>query len=234
MSATGPPVHYEKTAGVLPKGRTALAHLLHALNQPLTGLQCSLELALVGPHNPEHYIRALRDGLELTGRMRILVEAIRELEDVEQDEVDEREVIALETLLQQTVDELVPVSEAKSIQFVMQAEKRLNVKVNRRKLATLFFRLLESALSLAAPDSALHIAGSPISNSNNGSDRGEVCIEMTWLEKTEAPEHSPFSRPELGLLIACAGWKRAGGEWEMVRTNKTQTLTLRMPLAKNN
>ena len=31
------------------KGRSPLAHLLHEFNQPLTGLQCSMELVVAGP-----------------------------------------------------------------------------------------------------------------------------------------------------------------------------------------
>ena len=62
-----------------PQGRSPLAHLLHALNQPLTGLQCSLELALASPRRREEYVRTLREGLQLIERMRILVEGVREL-----------------------------------------------------------------------------------------------------------------------------------------------------------
>src|SRR5271155_2287298 len=61
----------EKTAR-----RSPLGQLLHALNQPLTGLQCSMEVALAAPRTPEQYARGLREGLELTERMRTLVEAI--------------------------------------------------------------------------------------------------------------------------------------------------------------
>jgi len=63
--------------------------LLHALNQPLTGLQCSLELALVSPRPAEQYVRTLREGLELTGRMRVLVQAVRELADLDQEESEQ-------------------------------------------------------------------------------------------------------------------------------------------------
>ena len=61
-----------------------LAVLLHELNQPLTGLQCSLELATVGSHTPEQYVDTIRQGLDLVSRMRMLVEAVREVADIEQ------------------------------------------------------------------------------------------------------------------------------------------------------
>ncbi len=60
-----------------------LSQLLHALNQPLTGLQCSLELALSIPRSPQQYADCLGSGLELTGRMRNLVGAIRALVEID-------------------------------------------------------------------------------------------------------------------------------------------------------
>ena len=49
----------------IPKGRTLLTHLLHALNQPLTGLHCSLELALAGVRSTEQYcLHAAAIGLD--------------------------------------------------------------------------------------------------------------------------------------------------------------------------
>jgi signal transduction histidine kinase len=83
MTGAGPRLAPQRFHGTLPHGRNLLAHLLHALNQPLTGLQCSLELAAASPQRREEYVRTLREGLELTGRMRILVEAIRELADTQ-------------------------------------------------------------------------------------------------------------------------------------------------------
>ena len=91
-------------------GRSPRAHLLHALNQPLTGLQCSLELALAKPQSLENYTRVLRVGLDLTGRMRVLVEAIRELEDAASAGPGEVEPFLLDVLLRDTVSDLSPVA----------------------------------------------------------------------------------------------------------------------------
>src|SRR5208282_797823 len=103
------------------KHRGALAHLLHALNQPLTGLQCSLELAVAGPRPSEQYVRTLREGLELTARMRILVEAVRELADLQtsrqESETPEVEPLLLDALLRDAVTDLLPVAESKRVQI---------------------------------------------------------------------------------------------------------------------
>src|SRR5579864_5175913 len=86
-------------------GRTPLAHLLHALNQPLTGLQCSLELASAGPRPTDVYVRTVKEGLELVSRMRVLVEAIRELADTPPSTGEELIDFRLETLLFDAVAE---------------------------------------------------------------------------------------------------------------------------------
>jgi signal transduction histidine kinase len=224
MSGTGPAgaqTSLSKDGGG--KGRTPVAHLLHALNQPLTGLQCSLELASVGLHTPEQYLRTLREGLELTSRMRVLVEAIRELEDGAREPADPGEWIALESLLRDTANELFPVAESRQVQLVMQCEEQIRMWGSRPKLTTLFFRLLDSVVSLAATGSAIHIT--------TGIQQKNGHIELRWSPATHAPEHSPFSRVELGLLTATAAWKQAGGQWESERSDKTQTLTLRIHLA---
>lgn len=202
-----------------------MAYLLHALNQPLTGLQCSLELSLVSPRSSEQYIGAMRDGLALTARMRVLVEAIRELADAEQPGVDESEVVSLQALLEQTTNELRPIAETKNANIRLYSDAPLPVRAERNRLAALVFRFLEAALSSTAWGSALRITAEP--------DQGHACVSVGWMDGTESPDHSPLSKQELGLLVAQAGWKRAGAEWVSERSGNTQTVKIRLPLACN-
>jgi len=199
-----------------------MAHLLHALNQPLTGLQCSLELAAAGPRRPEQYVRTLREGLELTGRIRILVEAIRELADGQQSESDEVDSFLLDALLRDAADDLVPVAETKSVHLSLMNDSPLPVRACRLRLAALMFRFLESALSLARDGSELRIVAT--------AEREKLCLVVSWSQGP-LPEHSPFSRQELGLLLAQAGWEQAGAEWTCTRTENMQTCTIRLPLS---
>jgi signal transduction histidine kinase len=222
MSAAGPQPAYEKTADTAAGGRSSLAHLLHALNQPLTGLQCSLELALIGPRTSEQYIRGLREGLELTGRMRVLVEAIRELADAEQDGAEAQETISVDTLLKETAEELRPVAEMREINIRVQGETAIRVEACRPKLVAVLFRFLESALSLAVPGSVFRI--------DTGTEPGRSWVAVCWNEGKEVPEHSPFSRQELGLLIARAGWKKIGAHWEAERSENSQRVKVVLPV----
>ena len=91
-----------------------LPELLHALNQPLTSLRCSLELTLLQPRDSEEYRKRLRESLHLTEEIVVLSSGIRELLDVEQPSgLAER--VALEKVLESSVRELLPLAEAQEI-----------------------------------------------------------------------------------------------------------------------
>ena len=202
--------------------RSPLAQLLHALNQPLTGLQCSMEVALAGPRTPEQYVHGLREGLELTARMRALVEAIREVADGEEERNEAPETMELKALLGESLEDLKPVAEVKSVHITLDglaAGSPAVLRAGRRRLVTVVFRLLESALSLAARGSALRIE-------TGGGAPAEAWLRVRW--HAGGPP-SAFSRAELGLLVAQAGFERAGAEWERERTENRETVTVRLP-----
>src|ERR1041385_8862787 len=94
------------------KRQNPLSHLLHALNQPLTGLQCSLELVSARLHAAEEYARTLQDALELTARMRVLVEALREMAESKYSEQARQDRVLLNDLLSTQIEDLLPVSES--------------------------------------------------------------------------------------------------------------------------
>jgi hypothetical protein len=201
-------------------GRSVLEQLLHALNQPLTGLQCSMEVALASPRTPEQYVRGLHEGLALTERMRALVEAIREVADVEEEKKEELETIDLKVLLGEVVDDLGPVAEAKRVRITLDcsATASLGVVAGGRRFSTLVFRLLESALSLAGRGSGLRVEA-------GGAPAGPwICVR--WHG---ARPGTGCSRPELGLLVAQAGLEQAGAEWIEERTEILETVTVRLP-----
>ena len=211
-------------SGTTASGRRCMQHLLHALNQPLTGLQCSLELAASGARSSEQYRAALREGLELTSRMRVLVEAIREIGETSPVEGLNTATIPLMDLVQETVAELEPVARENETNITIEGDGSLAVRSNRREYSTLLFRLFDSALSLARPGSLLRIS---LSREADG-----VCLSIT-LTEGERPEYSPFSRQELGLLVAQAGWERAGAAWTELRSNHSLTCTIKIPRANS-
>ena len=208
--------------------RSPLERLLHGLNQPLTGLQCSMEVALASPRAVEYYVQGLRDGLALTERMRALVEAMREVADAGAETNERPEAIEWKTLLQEVVDDLKPVAEVKGVRITLEgvAVFSVAVKAGRRRVSTLLFRLLESALSLADRGSRLRVEMGLETGIERGSGAEAVWVRVRWYAGLARAE---FSRPELGLLVTQAGWERAGAKWERGRAENLETVTVRLP-----
>lgn len=200
--------------------RSVLAHLLHALNQPLTGLQCSMELAVATSRTPEQYVCTLREGLELTSRMRLLVEAIRELTDPQQNRIGTQESLPLDLLVRETAAGLRPIAEENNLRLVLQYHELLPVKGDRKRLTELTFRLLESGLSLAQSGTEVRITMS--------SEENCAVLVCSWTHAL-VREHSPFSRAELGLLLARAGWEQAGASWSEESVGSVQSFAIRIP-----
>lgn len=200
--------------------RSPLAQLLHALNQPLTGLQCSMEVALACPRTIEQYVHGLRQGLELTERMRALVEAIREVADINAEQAPQIETTTLASLLPEAVDDLRPVAEAKNVRIALDfaCPSLLRVTGHQPPLYAVIFRLLDSTLSMAGAGTVLRIEG--------GLGTSQVWFHIQW--HAEAPR-STFLRPDLGLLIAQAWLERVGATWEREVTDELETLTVRLP-----
>jgi len=206
----------------LPQAR-GLGKLLHALNQPLTGLQCSMEVTLASPRTVERYVQCLREGLDLTERMRAIVEAMREVANAEEGSKQERETVELTSIVHATVDDLAPVAKTKEVRMVVDgdASSSLFVQGQKQRMPRAIFRLLESALSLAGRGTTVRIE----TGGAAGSKRDEVWLRVGW--QGEAAQG--FSRPELGLLIAQAEWEGDGAEWARTRAGNGETVTIRIP-----
>lgn len=200
---------------------TVLAHLLHALNQPLTGLQCSLELANSVPQSSEQQVRTLREGLALTARMRLLVEALRELVH-SSDTAEAISDLHLDAELADCVDQLRPVAAARGVEFRLENCDVLPIQADRNRIGTVLLRALSAVLSLCQTASLVALGADAAGDS--------AVVTISWIPDL-TPEFSPFSRPELGLVIAQAAWESSGGRWVELREQNRHTCTLRCPIA---
>jgi hypothetical protein len=225
------------------ESRSPLAQLLHALNQPLTGLQCSMEVALAAPRTPEQYVAGLREGLELTGRMRDLVEAIREVAEVEERWKDS-EGTDLKMVLREVAGELARVGEGKGVRIALDISQAdiseagfeadiseaswLRINATKRSVTAFVFRLVESVLSLAQRESEVRIEAGIQAEVGAVERSRQIRVRCRWRAPASS---SSFSRPELGLLIARAGWERAGAVWERERAGDLETVILHIPQA---
>lgn len=203
-----------------PGATELISQLLHALNQPLTGLQCSLELAVAGPRQSAEYVRTLRDALQLCARMRILVEGLRELTGPARERGSASEFF-LEDLLSDVIDDLRPVAGARGVELAYASSGRLPVHADRLHIGNGVFRLLDSVISLARANSKLQIIAR--------ADEANASIEFCWI-RGQSPEFSPWSAPELGFLVALAEWERAGGQSKLDLAGEKPMCALEMQL----
>ncbi|MGB8985863.1 MAG: hypothetical protein WCC37_04445 [Candidatus Sulfotelmatobacter sp.] len=199
--------------------RSPLAQMVHALNQPLTGLQCSMEVALARPRTVEQHVFGLHEALVLTERMRALVEAIREVADMEEADIaagEERsgdlETGALESILREAVEDLRPVAGEKNVRIALDCSAALSAfspAVTKLHCpgGQVIFRLLDSAVSLAVPGTVVRMEARA---------EEKIWLRLQWQAEAPRPE---CSRPELGLLIAQAGLERCGAEWQREETD---------------
>ncbi|HWR16304.1 MAG TPA: hypothetical protein VN577_15855 [Terriglobales bacterium] len=85
--------------------RKAMSEAFHSFHQPLTGLHCGLELALIKANSHDEYRERVEDALARAGTVMELTQAIREL--AESTDPGERfGTVDLAPLLAQLVDEL--------------------------------------------------------------------------------------------------------------------------------
>jgi hypothetical protein len=205
--------------------RCPLAQLIHALNQPVTGLQCSMEVALASPRTNEQYAQGLRDGLKLTERMRELVQAIQEATELQNQNEDESDRLDLHGVLRGAMEDLIPIAEEKRLGIVMEFSALWKPKIQAapRQLQALAFRLLESVMTQAREGTELKV------------ETGSVCargwLRLQWQGE---PSSAPLSRAGIGLLVAQAGWERLGAEWERRSAGEYETLavSVRSPIGR--
>jgi hypothetical protein len=153
--------------------------------------------------------------------MRILVEALREL--VHSSEATEAiSDFHLEAALADCVDQLRPVASVKGVEFKFVSHCVLPIQADPNRVATVLLRALGAAVSLCRQASDLRIEAAP--------EGAHASVKVSWIPGA-APEFSPFSLPELGLVIAQAAWESSGGRWAESREVDRHACTLQMPMA---
>lgn len=150
--------------------RDFLSQVFHDLSQPLTALQCSLELALVGDQTLAEYRTAVEAALHNAERLRRRLLLLRELSDAE-DPGDISVPVALDQLLRQLREDMLPLFETAGRSFELTCEAAI-VPANETKLMRAFFYLLEFLLRCASPNHGLNLIGA-----HSSKKRFDICIE---------------------------------------------------------
>jgi len=125
--------------------REYLSEAFHSLSQPLTALQCGLELAVAVPRSQKEYERRLGDALQSTGSLREMMTALRELVEAEDPGEDAREVEVGE-LLSSLGDSLHKIALMYESELDVQSPEQTTVCASQEKLSRLLLFLAEQVV----------------------------------------------------------------------------------------
>ena len=126
--------------------RQYLSEAFHTMSQPLTGLQCGLELAVAIPRGPEEYRRRIGEALEITSRLRGLTAALREL--VEADDMGEdARVVEVDDMFAALRERVVNLAALHKASVKVQSSGDLNLFASESKVLRMLLFLAEQVLT---------------------------------------------------------------------------------------
>ena len=121
--------------------RNFVSDVFHELSQPLTALQCSLELSLLRDHTSQEFRASVEAALQNADRLRLNLLLLRELSDAD-DPGDISVPVEMRRLLLDLQEDFLPVFESAGGQFDLACDP-VQVQGNAGKLTRAFFYLIE-------------------------------------------------------------------------------------------
>ena len=206
--------------------RSLVSDVLHKLSQPLTALQCSLELSLVRDQSAEEFRASVEAALQNAERLRQSLLLLRELSDAD-DPGDTSAPVDLQRLLLELREDFLPVFESAGGRFDLNCGP-VQVRGNRAKLARAFFYLLEYLLRSSRHRSL---------NVNVEQTKGRQAeIRMAFFNtvSSEASTNDAFEPLLAGEVeIARRTFRAAGGDLASAESASGQSIWIAsLPLAE--
>lgn len=216
----------EEPLAMLAAERAFLSEVFHDLSQPLTALQCRLELSLRRDHTVEEFKESIQTVLENAERMRQRLLLLRALNDAA-DAAGQEETTDLNDLLGELRESLLPLFEAETRTLSIAGLQPSLVRGNRGRLMRALFYFVEYLFRYSKPNSILKM---------------ELLIrESKWAELRIAAEGSlpvgisEEGEPELRSLeleIARRTFRADGGDLSAVSWDANHSHWLvKQPLA---
>lgn len=229
-----------KTQIATPESRSErqalLADLFHALHQPLTTLQCALELAEHQPYSEDQYRNLVSDALEQVEQVAELVSGLRELFEAE-DPGESRKAVELGSYLQEAVEELLPVAESRQVKLALHYRALPSVMADPRRFRHALFHFIEGAIESAAPGSVVTLEAMVRG--------GQALLELTASREDDPSSSKPSETADsaalrekmkfvwwrLALAIAARSFEAVGGQVRMKDAGSELTVQVRLPRA---
>ena len=185
----------------------------HELRTPLTALRSSLEVTLLQPRAPEHYVQAISQAVGEAHRMGALVTDLLTLARFQRDaESLSLGLLDLRDVVRDVVEAVRPLPDQKTLGLKVQLDEPLLVVGDALKLREALTALVENAIAYTPAGGEIRIQGSV--------QRDQVTLQVGDSGPGMAPEHlphifEPFYRVDAarvgngshtGLGLALAAW----------------------------
>lgn len=220
------PVNVSTAIGTKVEQESLLPELLHALNQPLTSLRCSLEVTLLQPRDSDEYRRRLRESLKLTEDITVLASGIRELIEVEQPIAQPR-AVCFDKVLQFSVRELMPLAESEGVSMGTLCTPSLIALGDEQQFSTAVIYLLSFLLNRSSKGEELNIQAKR--------DGEEIALAFELNKRNTQGSGSKVSakpgaaRAYLRLLVARRIFEVAGATVQVELDSKVVSIQIRFP-----
>jgi signal transduction histidine kinase len=209
--------------------RAFISEVFHDLSQPLTALQCSLDLALRRDGTLEQLRASIQAALQDAERLRQRLILLRTLSEAS-DPGDLSTPADLNSLLRELHEDLRPLFDSEGKQFALKLkEEPVLVRGNRAKLSNALFCLLEY-LFLYSPAGAIFL----VELRRNGHARAEIeiaaatCVPLTPSAK---PDESS-SAYSCEIEFARRTFRAAGGDLLAISSGPDRSVwRVNLPLA---
>jgi signal transduction histidine kinase len=202
------------TIGETPEEQSQwISKMLHALSQPITALECGLELSLRKDRTPAELRARLRASL---GTARILHQRLLEFQVLQDagEPGNTSHPAAIQTILVQLREDYSLIARSAEVKLAVKSEPAM-VYGDEARLRSGFFHLLEFLMRICPPHGNLRVC-----SQSPGSAVLEVNFRSDASNSTTAQGRSLAS--DLDLRIAQRTFRAAGGNLALTRTMGAQ------------
>jgi heavy metal sensor kinase len=216
--------------------RRFTADASHELRTPLAAMEAILGVVRSERREPAEYEQALDDLAEETARLRTLVEDLLELARGTRPMVAESAPVDVSTLVEDVVDALRPLAEAKDLTMEYRAETGLTIRGDSDSLIRLFLNLVENAIKFTEQGGVTVSASSrsdavvvDVTDTGIGISAADLASIFERFHRADGSRSTPGAG--LGLSLAQQIVENHGGTLT-VRSTEGQGSTFTVTLAR--
>jgi len=202
--------------------RSHLGDLLHALNQPLTGLQCLLEIGLLardGEKAGPAMQQAIEEAMQLAERAGQIALAMQAVLEIERSE-EARKRVDVARQLREAVEELAPVAEAQQARLVFAGAEVAEMEARGGLLEQAWSRTLLCVLGQAAPGETVKVGVE--------ADPGGLQVTVRWCGREPGLSDKPMddAGEHLEWRLARVAFENEGATWQLMHAASESLLTV--------